>query len=211
MDPEALQAVALTVAAERSVDRVLTQIVQGLVTQPAVALARVWLIGPGDICETCPMRAECPDQTRCLHLSASAGNPSDQGRGLVALGRRVQTISPGHSEDRPHWCDRRGEPHRGHRTRSRLDCTSRLGEERASQRLGGQPLVFRNEVLGVLGLFNRDPCDRRTFAWLRTFADHAAIAIAHARALHEIEHLKDNSSSKTRICVRTSAVMGGTA
>ena len=78
MNPEALQAVALAVAAERSVDRVLTQIVQGLVTQPAVALARVWLIGPGDICQTCPMRAECPDQTRCLHLLASAGTPSNQ-------------------------------------------------------------------------------------------------------------------------------------
>lgn len=36
-------------------------------------LARVWLNGPGDICLECPMRRECPDQTRCLHLVASAG------------------------------------------------------------------------------------------------------------------------------------------
>jgi transcriptional regulator with GAF, ATPase, and Fis domain len=36
-------------------------------------LARVWLNGPGDICPECPMRAECPDQTRCLHLVASGG------------------------------------------------------------------------------------------------------------------------------------------
>ena len=36
-------------------------------------LARVWLLGPGDICAHCPMRPECPDQTRCLHLAASAG------------------------------------------------------------------------------------------------------------------------------------------
>ena len=36
-------------------------------------LARVWLNGPGDICPECPMRPECPDQTRCLHLVASAG------------------------------------------------------------------------------------------------------------------------------------------
>jgi len=28
-------------------------------------------------------------------------------------------------------------------------------------------------------------------AWLRTFADHAAIAIAHARALRQIEQLKE--------------------
>ena len=47
MNPEALQAVALAVAAETSVDRVLAQIVEGLVAHTAVALARVWLIAPG--------------------------------------------------------------------------------------------------------------------------------------------------------------------
>src|ERR671910_3311381 len=73
MDPEALQSVALAVAAERSLDRTLAQIVDGLLTQPGVALARVWLVAPGDICETCPLRAECPDRARCLHLMASAG------------------------------------------------------------------------------------------------------------------------------------------
>src|SRR4029450_7448148 len=77
MNPEALQTVALAVAAETSVDRVLTQTVEGLVAHTAVALARVWLIAPGDICAACPLRAECPDQTQCLHLSASAGTPLD--------------------------------------------------------------------------------------------------------------------------------------
>ena len=80
MNAESLQAVALAVAAERSVDRVLAQIVEGLVARSDVALARVWLVAPGDICETCPMRADCPGHTRCLHLSASAGAPLD-GRG----------------------------------------------------------------------------------------------------------------------------------
>lgn len=191
MNPEALQAVALAVAAERSGDRILTQIVTGLVAQPAVALARVWLIGPGDICATCPMRAECPDQTRCLHLAASAGAPSDHredwsrldgafrrfplgvrkiGRiGATGEGILIDDIQRNHEWiARPEW----------------------VRKERITS-FGGQPLVFRQEVLGVLGLFNRDPCDHRTFAWLRTFADHAAIAIAHARALEEIEHLKE--------------------
>jgi hypothetical protein len=36
-------------------------------------LARAWTMGPGDLCPTCPMRSECHDQTRCLHLAASAG------------------------------------------------------------------------------------------------------------------------------------------
>jgi transcriptional regulator with GAF, ATPase, and Fis domain len=191
MHPEALQAVALAVATERSVDRVLTRIVQGLAAQPSVALARVWLIAPGDICETCPMRAECPDQTRCLHLSASAGTPSNQredwsrldgafrrfplgvrkiGRiGATGEGILIEDIDRDHDWiARPDW----------------------VRKERIHS-FGAQPLVFRDDVLGVLGVFNRDPCDRHTFAWLRTFADHAAIAIAHARALETIEQLKE--------------------
>ena len=191
MNPEALQAVALAVAAETSVDRVLTQIVEGLVAHTAVALARVWLIAPGDICETCPLRAECPDQTRCLHLSASAGASLD-GRadwsrldgafkrfplGVRKIGRIgasgdglfIEDVTRDHDWiARPDWVRH-----------------ERIGS------FGGQPLVFNGEILGVLGIFNRDPCDRRTFAWLRTFADHAAIAIAHARALTQIEHLKE--------------------
>jgi hypothetical protein len=37
-------------------------------------LARLWLVGPGDLCASCAMRPECPDQTACLHLVASAGS-----------------------------------------------------------------------------------------------------------------------------------------
>ena len=191
MNPEALQAVALAVAAETSVDRVLAQIVDGLVAHTAVALARVWLIGAGDICETCPLRTECPDQTRCLHLSASAGAPLE-GRadwtrldgafrrfpiGIRKIGRIGGTGDGIFIEDVA----------RDHDWIAHPDWVRR---ERISS-FGGQPLVFNGEILGVLGVFSRDSCNPRTFAWLRTFADHAAIAIAHARALRQIEHLKE--------------------
>ena len=36
-------------------------------------LARIWTVGPGDSCATCPMRPECPDQRACLHLVVSVG------------------------------------------------------------------------------------------------------------------------------------------
>lgn len=199
MSPETLHDVALAVAAERSVDRILAQIVNGLAAQPTVALARVWLIGPGDICGSCSMRAECPDQTRCLHLSASTGNPVDgsenwsrlngafrrfplgvrkMGRiGATGEGLLVEDIELDHSWiARPDWVRKEG-----------------------IRSFAGQPLVFRNEVLGVLGLFSREPCDRRTFAWLRAFADHAAIAISHARALEEVEQLKGQLAEAQRL------------
>jgi transcriptional regulator with GAF, ATPase, and Fis domain len=191
MRAETLQAVALAVAAERSVDAVLRRIVDGLVSQSALALARVWLIDRGDVCGTCRLRADCVDRTRCLHLAVSAGSPLD-GRGdwsrldgafrRFPLGvRKIGRIGASGEgiliEDvtrddewivDPGWI-------RMERIRS----------------FGGQPLIFRGEVLGVLGVFSREPGDRQTFAWLRTFADHAAVAIAHARALGEIERLKE--------------------
>ena len=191
MNPEALQAVALTVAAETSVDRVLAQIVEGLVATTAVALARVWLIAPGDICETCPLRTECPDQARCLHLSASAGAPLAGGDDWTRLDGVFRRFPLGVRK-----IGRIGETGNGlfiadvardHEWIARPDW---VRDERIGS-FGGQPLVFNGEILGVLGVFNRDQCDHRTFAWLRTFADHAAIAIAHARALRQIEQLKD--------------------
>ncbi len=54
----------------------------------------------------------------------------------------------------------------------------------------GAPLVFRDEVLGVVGSFSRvlPPEDMRL--WGRVFADHIAAAIANARAFDEIQRLK---------------------
>ena len=42
-------------------------------------LAQAWLVGPGDLCDSCPMRPGCPSQSSCLHLVASAGAESDAG------------------------------------------------------------------------------------------------------------------------------------
>src|SRR6185503_5263474 len=55
---------------------------------------------------------------------------------------------------------------------------------------GGQPLIFRGETLGVLGVFRRAPITDNEFRWLRTFADQAAVAIANGHAFAEIERLQ---------------------
>ena len=54
----------------------------------------------------------------------------------------------------------------------------------------GQPLVFRDETMGVLAVFRREPIDEQEFRWLRMFADQAASAIANARAFSELERLR---------------------
>jgi transcriptional regulator with GAF, ATPase, and Fis domain len=170
---------------------VLRRIADGLASQPGIALARVWLVRPGDACDSCPMRSECKDRTRCLHLVASQGNPRRKGEdwtrldgafrrfplGVRKVGRvgaqgvpvLIADVTQGMQEfAQPEWI-----------------------EAEAIRSFGCQPLVFRGEILGVLAIFNRDRCDEASFAWLRTFADHAAVALANGRAFAEIERLRE--------------------
>ena len=54
----------------------------------------------------------------------------------------------------------------------------------------GHPLIYRSQVLGVLGLFAREEPGDSCFEWLRMIANHLAAAIANARALDQIDTLK---------------------
>jgi transcriptional regulator with GAF, ATPase, and Fis domain len=198
MQIEALQSVILAVAQARSVETVLQMVVQGLSDQPQVALARIWLIAPGDICASCRMRSECPDQARCLHLAASAGNPKDRQedwsrldghfrrfplnvRKIGRIGATGESVLLREIERDSQWI-------------ARSDWTQREG----IQSFAGHPLVFRSEILGVLGLFSRVAIDEPQFAWLRTFADHAAVAIANARAFEEVQRLQAQLEMENR-------------
>jgi transcriptional regulator with GAF, ATPase, and Fis domain len=190
MKLESLQTIMLTIAQSHSVDVVLRQIVAGVADCSNVALVRIWLVGPGDICAECRFRVECPNQERCLHLAASAGHPRSPGAdisrldgafrrfplgvrkiGLIAKSGEPLLISNVTPEQpwvaQPEWIAAEG-----------------------VQTFAGHALIFRGEVLGVLGVFDRDQFSEDDFAWLRTFADHAAVAIANARAFEEIELLK---------------------
>jgi formate hydrogenlyase transcriptional activator len=180
----------LDMAQERSVGAVLRLIVDRLCKLPDVALARIWLLDPGDICPTCPMSAECPDHTACLHLVSSAGRSLQEGKDWSGLGGRFRRFPvgvykvgliasraeaievPDLQEDAtwladPAWARR--EKIRG---------------------FAGQPLLHRGQVLGVLGVFLRARLDGELLVWLRMIADHAAAAIANARAFEEIERLR---------------------
>ena len=55
----------------------------------------------------------------------------------------------------------------------------------------GYPLVYQGELLGVLALFSRESLDAAQLGWLRTFAEHATIAIENARAREEVTRLTE--------------------
>ncbi|MCH7701492.1 MAG: hydrogenase, partial [Planctomycetes bacterium] len=62
---DVLQSVLLEMGRQRTLDGVLRVVVDRLAEEEPIALARIWLLRPGDVCTTCLMREECPDQTRC--------------------------------------------------------------------------------------------------------------------------------------------------
>src|SRR5690242_16129842 len=73
-DPDFARSLLLEIAQEQSLDQLLKKLVCRILKRPGVARVRIWLIDKGDICATCARRAECPDQTRCLHAVAGGGN-----------------------------------------------------------------------------------------------------------------------------------------
>jgi transcriptional regulator with GAF, ATPase, and Fis domain len=187
-----LEKIFLDLAHERELPALLSLLVERIRALPEVALARIWLTRPGDICVECSARADCPDQTRCLHLVASAAHAVEKDSGTdwfrmdgsyrrFPLGvRHVGKIGSS------------GESLLLHDTAEDDEWFAR-GEWLKKERIvsfAGHPLIFRKERLGVLGVFRRAFIDEQEFLWLRAFTDHAAAAIANARAFDEIGRLK---------------------
>lgn len=188
---EGLLSLALSVTSEQRVESVLTRIVEGLASQPGIALARVWLLPSVHIPASWREFSYIPEGAEYLRLVASAGKPNNspgedwsflQGKsarfplgtgkvGQVAADRKpllVRDFSPHESWVRnPDWARREG-----------------------IRSFAGYPLLFRDNLLGVIGVFSRRPLDDREFTWLGVFANHAAIAIANARAFEEVEKLQ---------------------
>jgi PAS domain S-box-containing protein len=189
LSAEPLLALAVTVTSEQHVDFVLQSIVQGLASQPGVALARIWLLPSVHLPDSSHPVSDPPDY---LRLVASAGTPINstgedwsflQGhfaRMPFSLGKVGQVAASRHPiliEDvaaqndwivRPEWAKR---------------------EEIRS--FAGHPLIFRDRLLGVIAVFSRHPLGPQEFTWLGLFANQAALAISNAcaeQALQSSEH-----------------------
>jgi transcriptional regulator with GAF, ATPase, and Fis domain len=181
----------LEVAQIRHVEELLKRVVNLLACRPHVALARVWLIRPGDSCPNCDLLARCANREACLHLAASAG------------ARRT--------DSRPDWSRVEGEYSRIPLGVGKVGRVGQSGEPivvrdfagdpsflvryqwAAHQHIRGlnvQPIKFKDEMLGVIAVFTHIPTPDASPAWLRIFADEIAGAIVNARAFEEIERLR---------------------
>ncbi len=178
-----LERIARQMASSLDLQVVLTTITQGLVDELDAAFARIWLLGPGDLCAACHKAADCADRRFCLHLAASAGlyaNLDGEYRriplGALKIGRIAQGWGPMATNDILHD-DRL--PNKPWMTANGL------------QSFAGHPLMFRKELLGVLALFGRRPLAKEEFDRLAVFANEAAVAIKNAQLFAEIEQLKN--------------------
>jgi transcriptional regulator with GAF, ATPase, and Fis domain len=181
--PSALERITLEMTSTLDVDEVLARITRGLIEDLGAALARVWLVAPGDACATCANAAACAHRERCLHLSASAGLSTrldgEHRRvplgalkigSIAALGRAMATN------------DLEGDP--------RITDKGWARRERLSS-FAGYPLSFRGEVLGVLAVFGRAPMAADELGRLALFASQASVAIQNARLFSEVAALRE--------------------
>ena len=150
--------------------------------EPGVALARIWLIDAGDVCDTCVACSDAlrgPDAAACIWWPARGNRVVDPSETWASTARPAFRRFPLGVRKVGRESDSAGEGRAAARGRGRrLGRRSRLGRApRASSCFGGQPLVFRGDVLGVLAVFSRNEIfEPEEFGWLRTFADHAATA-----------------------------------
>jgi GAF domain-containing protein len=177
----------VSIAQNRTLPEVLQAIVTNLASCQNVVGAAIWLVNQGDLCQTCRFRPQCPDQSRCLHHVAHAGNlahrrtspienafrrfPLGVDRGLAATGKPLLLPVLDGGGD---WV---------------ADGDWFRSEGVAS--FAAYPLVFRDEVLGVLAVFDRGALNESDFESMGTLANHAAVSIANANAFEEIAFLKE--------------------
>lgn len=191
MNRSSLPNVMVIMAENRSLADVLRSVVDGIAQCKNVVLARIWLNAPGDICASCLMRSECPDQTRCLHLAASAGNSRDTGNDYARIDGNFRRFPLG--VRKIGRVGKTGEPLllSGVKGDEEWLAVPKWIKRERVKTFAAQPLMFRGEVLGVLAIFDAGVLVDEDFRWLRVFADHAAVSIANARAFEEIASLKE--------------------
>jgi PAS domain S-box-containing protein len=189
---EPLLSLAVTVTSEQRVDSVLERIVQGLASQPGIALARIWLLPSADL-PGFGLAVSDPPEYLCLVASAGtpikspgedwcflqghfARVPFNVGKvGQVAASRDPILIKDVAAQSdwvvRPEWAKR---------------------EEIRS--FAGHPLIFRDKLLGVIAVFSRRLLGQQEFTWLGLFANQAAVAIANACAEEALRSSERNLS-----------------
>ncbi len=162
-----LDRVALEMTSTLEVDAVLASVTRGLVEDLGVALARVWLVEPGEA---------------VMHLRASAGLSTrlDGAYGHVPIGaRKIGRIA---ETRQPMWTN--------DVTNDERIADPGWARDNELVSFAGWPLTFRGALEGVLATFSRRSLGDAELARMALFAHQAAIAIKNARLFAEVRALE---------------------
>jgi transcriptional regulator with GAF, ATPase, and Fis domain len=189
MELSLLPPILLALAEQRSLDAVLSTIVETVAGQPDVALARVWLRDDDRSCPVCARHVIGPEPA--LHLRASAGSPLDASADWSRTNGAFHRVPLSGPLKLAHIAST-GQPVRINRLSedSRWIRSPEWAERERLVGFAGRPLVFRGEVLGVLAAFRRVELNDGCWAWLQALSDAAAVAVANARAFEQAEALR---------------------
>jgi len=190
-DPNYAAQMLLDIAHEQSVGQLLHRLVSRAVERPNLACVQVWLINKGDLCTSCPHRAICSNQTRCLHLVAGGGVSRS------ASGQAVPRFDDPNARN-PLGVGFLGKVAADGQQSLLKDLDRQPGETAGfdwlpPERIRGlsaTPILFKGEVLGVILGFTRANLPEEARPWGQIFANHIGAAIANARAFEEIQRLK---------------------
>jgi transcriptional regulator with GAF, ATPase, and Fis domain len=158
LGPTSLDRITLEMTSTLDLGAVLESITRGLVEDFGVALARVWLVEPGD--PVLNLRASSGLSTRLD--GAYARVPV----GARKIGRIAETREPLATNDVPN----------DDRIADRA-----WARENGLVSFAGWPLTFGGSLQGVLAIFARRPLEERERGRMALFARQAAIAIKNAR------------------------------
>lgn len=195
ISPEQCRRLLLAMAEQRSTPDVLRTLVTGLADDCGAALARVWLIIPKPQCGHCPATDLCAAHESCLKLTASAGRSVD-GTEWSGLDGRFARIPFGFGKVGHIAQTREPVVDRKVTARSPWIAEPEWVRQEGIHGVIGQPLLHRDQLLGVLAVFTRQSPTDDDLAWLRAFADHAASLIANNDALARIRDLRDQLASE---------------
>ncbi len=190
IDYSQIASLLLKLPQEHSCRRLVSLVTQLISEWEDVALVRIWQTRPGDICDRCHMRDQCPTQVDCMHLVASRGHSiADPNANWNRLDGRFSRFPIGVRKV-------------GHVAQTSESVTVNIREDKTwvansdwakdekIKAINAQPLTFHGKMLGVLGIFLRKEIDPETANMQRIIADHVAMAISNAEAFEEIQLLK---------------------
>ncbi len=182
-------AVSLALNRDAAIPVLLQQTTDALTLYLNAAFARIWVLGPGDLCAACHKATWCQNRTECLHLQASSGLSTN----LDGEFRRV-----------PLGALKIGRIARGWGAMSTNDV---LNDDRLPNKpwmrdnglrsFAGFPLTVEGRVYGVLALFGREPFSDEAVQTLGFVCNSVAAAIARKQAADRLAE----SESRTRAIV----------